>query len=40
MLLKQIILTKGVPFEIKLNHPYTKAEMIYQGSAHQMVWEV
>jgi addiction module RelB/DinJ family antitoxin len=33
MLLKQIILTKSIPFDIKLNHPYTKAEMVSEVQA-------
>lgn len=33
MLLKQIILTKSVPFEIKLNRPYTKDEMLSEVHA-------
>ena len=29
MMIKQIILTEGIPFEIKINHPaYTKAEAV------------
>jgi addiction module RelB/DinJ family antitoxin len=33
LLLKQIIITKSIPFEIKLNHSYTKAEMISEVQA-------
>jgi addiction module RelB/DinJ family antitoxin len=33
MLLKQIIITKSVPFEIKLNHPYTKTDMVSEVQA-------
>ena len=33
MLLKQIILTRSIPFEIKLNQPYTKAEMLSEVQA-------
>jgi addiction module RelB/DinJ family antitoxin len=28
MLMKQIIITKSIPFEIKLDHPYSNEEMI------------
>jgi addiction module RelB/DinJ family antitoxin len=33
MLLKQIIITKSIPFEIKLNHPYTNPEIISEVQA-------
>jgi addiction module RelB/DinJ family antitoxin len=33
MLLKQIILTKSIPFEIKLKPPYTKEEAISEVQA-------
>jgi addiction module RelB/DinJ family antitoxin len=33
MLLKQIIITKSIPFEIKLDHSYTKEEMISEVQA-------
>lgn len=34
MMIKQIILTEGIPFEVKINHPaYTKTEMIKEVEA-------
>lgn len=33
MLLKQIIMTKSIPFEIKLSQPYTRAEMMSEVKA-------
>lgn len=33
MLLKQIILTRSIPFDIKLNQPYTKDEMLSEVQA-------
>ncbi len=34
MMIKQIILTEGIPFEVKMNHPvYTKTEAIKEVQA-------
>ena len=34
MMIKQIILTEGIPFEVKINHPaYTKTEMVREVEA-------
>lgn len=34
MMIKQIILTEGIPFEVKINHPtYTRAEMVKEVEA-------
>lgn len=34
MMIKQIILTEGIPFEIKINHPvYTKTEAVKEVQA-------
>ena len=34
MMIKQIILTGGIPFEVKINHPaYTKAEAVKEVEA-------
>lgn len=34
MMIKQIILTEGIPFEVKINHPvYTKAEAVKEVEA-------
>ncbi len=34
MMIKQIILTEGIPFEVKINHPiYTKTEAINEVEA-------
>lgn len=33
MLIKQIIITKSIPFEAKINHSYTKNEMVSEVKA-------
>ena len=34
MMIKQIILTEGIPFEVKINHPsYTKTEAVKEVQA-------
>lgn len=33
MLLKQIIMTKSIPFEVKMSQPYTKEEIISEVKA-------
>ena len=37
MLLKQIILTKSIPFEVKLPQPYTEAEKLEEVKASMLM---
>lgn len=40
MLLKQIIMTKSIPFEVKMNQPYTKEDMISEVQATMALEEM